>query len=130
MPNEEDVESLLKICCDALHDKKAENIRILQMGEKCSIADYFIIATGSSSPHLKALHQSLESHLKENGVEIFGKGRYRPSGWMVIDAIDVVVHVFSREARDFYALETLWKDAAILDPSQFGSNEATTEERN
>ena len=110
MTNEEEVEHLLKICCDALHDKKAENIRILQMGEKCSIADYFIIATGSSPPHLKALHRSLETHLKDNEVEIFGKGRYRPSGWMVIDAIDVVVHVFSREAREFYALETLWKD--------------------
>ncbi|MFP6899578.1 MAG: ribosome silencing factor [Opitutales bacterium] len=125
MPKEEEIERLLRVCCEALDDKKADDIRILQMGEKCTIADYFIIATGRSAPHLKALHRSLETNLKDNGIQIFGKGRYRPSGWVVIDAIDVVVHVFSREAREFYALESLWKDAEILNPSLFITDEAT-----
>jgi len=52
------------------------------------------------------------------GVVPFGKERYRPSGWIVLDAIDVVVHVFSRETRDFYALESLWKDAETLPLSE------------
>ena len=119
MENEKETERLLQVCCEALDGKKAEDIRILEMGEKCSIADYFIIASGTSDPHLKALHRTLEAALKELGVELFSKERYRPNGWVVIDAIDIVVHVFSRDAREFYALESLWKDAESLDPSIF-----------
>ena len=119
MENEKETERLLQVCCEALDGKKAEDIRILKMGEKCSIADYFIIASGTSDPHLKALHRTLEAALKELGVELFSKERYRPNGWVVIDAIDIVVHVFSRDAREFYALESLWKDAESLDPSIF-----------
>ena len=123
------IEHLLQTCCKALDDKKAEDIRILKMGEKCSIADYFIIASGNSQPHLKALQKSLESGLKEIAVTILGKERYRPSGWAVIDAIDVVVHVFSREAREFYSLEALWKDADSLDVSLFlGEKETVSSE--
>ena len=125
MPEEDQTEHLLGTCCEALDDRKAEEIRILKMGDKCSIADYFIIATGTSQPHLKALNKSLEAALKEIGAEIFGKERYRPSGWAVTDAIDVVIHVFSREAREFYALESLWKDAESLDVSQFLKREET-----
>ena len=119
MENEKETERLLQVCCETLDGKKAEDIRILKMGEKCSIADYFIIASGTSDPHLKALHRTLEAALKELGVELFSKERYRPNGWVVIDAIDIVVHVFSRDAREFYALESLWKDAESLDPSIF-----------
>ena len=125
MTEEDQTEHLLGACCEALDDKKAEEIRILKMGDRCSIADYFIIATGTSQPHLKALNKSLEAVLKEIGAEILGKERYRPSGWAVIDAIDVVIHVFSREAREFYALESLWKDAESLDVSQFLKREET-----
>jgi ribosome-associated protein len=119
MSNQEETELLLRTCCLALDDKKAEEVRILKLPENCSIADYFIIASGSSQPHLKALHRSLETALKEIGASILGKERYRPSGWMVIDVFDVVVHVFSREAREFYALEELWKDSESLDLRDF-----------
>lgn len=119
MQNEKDPEPLLRVCCQALDDKKAVDVNILKMGELCSIADYFIVATGTSNPHLKALHRSLESALKEIGATVYGKERYRPSGWVVIDVIDVVIHVFSAEARKFYALESLWKDAERLDPALF-----------
>ena len=123
MSEDAKIEHLLQTCCKALDDKKAEEIRILKMGEKCSITDYFIIASGNSQPHLKALQRSLESALKEIAAPILGKERYRPSGWVVIDAIDVVVHVFSREAREFYSLESLWKDADSLDVSLFVNEE-------
>ena len=125
MTTAEETERLLQVCCEALDDKKAEDIRILEMGEKCSIADYFIVATGTSDPHLKALYRTLEAALKELGVVPFGKERYRPSGWIVIDAIDVVVHVFSREAREYYALESLWKDAESLSLSNVLKNQET-----
>jgi ribosome-associated protein len=101
----------LKISCDALFDKKAEDVKLLYFGEKSSLTDCFVIATGNSNPHLKALRDNVEKTLKEKGVELYSKDRFQPSGWLVIDAIDFVVHLFSQEQRDNYAIEQLWKDA-------------------
>lgn len=101
----------LKISCDALFDKKAEDVKLLYFGEKSSLTDCFLIATGNSNPHLKALRDNVEKTLKEKGVELYSKDRFQPSGWLVIDAIDFVVHLFSQEQRDNYAIEQLWKDA-------------------
>ena len=104
----------LKISCDALLDKKGEDIKLLYFGEKSSLTDCFVIATGNSNPHLKALRDNAEKTLKEKGVELFSKDRFQPSGWLVIDAIDFVVHLFSKDQRENYAIEQLWKDAAHL----------------
>ena len=101
----------LKISCDALFDKKAEDVKLLYFGEKSSLTDCFVIATENSNPHLKALRDNVEKTLKEKGVELYSKDRFQPSGWLVIDAIDFVVHLFSQEQRDNYAIEQLWKDA-------------------
>ena len=101
----------LKIACDALLDKKGENIKLLYFGGKSSLTDCFIIATGNSNPQIKALRDNVEKTLKENNVELFSKDRFQPSGWLVIDAIDFVIHIFSDEQRENYAIEELWKDA-------------------
>ncbi|MEJ6524057.1 MAG: ribosome silencing factor [Opitutales bacterium] len=103
--------SNLKISCDALLDKKAEDVQLLYFGDKSSLTDCFVIATGNSNPHLKALRDNVERTLKNNGIELFSKDRFQPSGWLVIDAIDFVVHLFSKEQREKYAIEQLWKDA-------------------
>jgi len=103
--------SNLKISCDALLDKKGEDLKLLYFGAKSTLTDCFIIATGNSNPHIKALRDNVEKTLKENKVELFSKDRFQPSGWLVIDAIDFVVHIFSQEQRDNYAIEQLWKDA-------------------
>ena len=92
-------------------DKKGENIKLLYFGGKSSLTDCFIIATGNSNPQIKALRDNVEKTLKENNVELFSKDRFQPSGWLVIDAIDFVVHIFSEEQRENYAIEELWKDA-------------------
>ena len=84
---------------------------------KNPLTDCFIIATGTSDPHLKALRNNLET-LKENKIEILYQDRFQPSGWLVLDAIDFVVHLFSKEQRNHYALEHLWKDAEHLDPQE------------
>ena len=103
--------SNLKISCDALLDKKAEDVQLLYFGDKSSLTDCFVIATGNSNPHLKALRDNVERTLKNNGIELFSKDRFQPSGWLVIDAIDFVVHLFSKEQREKYAIEQLGKDA-------------------
>ena len=101
----------LKIACDALLDKKGEDLKLLYFGQKSSLTDCFIIATGNSNPHIKALRDNVEKSLKENKIEVYSKDRFEPSGWLVIDAIDFVVHIFSSEQRENYAIEQLWKDA-------------------
>lgn len=109
-----DLKKNLRIACDALLDKKAIDIKLLYFGETSPLTDCFVVATGNSNPHLKALRDNVEKTLKENKIELFSKDRFQPSGWLVIDAIDFVVHLFSQEQRENYAIEQLWKDAVDL----------------
>ena len=105
----------LRIACEALLDKKAMDLKLLYFGDASPLTDCFIIATGTSDPHLKALRDNLEKTLKEHKIELFSRDRFQPSGWLVLDAIDFVVHLFSKEQRENYALENLWKDAESLE---------------
>lgn len=105
----------LRIACEALLDKKAMDLKLLYFGDASPLADCFIIATGTSDPHLKALRDNLEKTLKDHKIELFSRDRFQPSGWLVLDAIDFVVHLFSKEQRENYALENLWKDAESLE---------------
>ena len=106
----------LLLACESLSDKKAEDLKLLYFGEKSPLTDCFIVATGTSDPHLKALRNNLEKTLKENNIEILSNDRFQPSGWLVLDAIDFVIHLFSKDQRKHYALEQLWKDAEQLSP--------------
>ena len=108
----------LHLACEALLDKKAEDLKLLYFGDKSPLTDCFIIATGTSDPHLKALRNNLEVVLKENKIETLSKDRFQPGGWLILDAIDFVIHLFSKEQRENYALEHLWKDAEQLSPEE------------
>ena len=109
-----DLRKNLRIACEALLDKKAMDLKLLYFGDTSPLTDCFIIATGTSDPHLKALRDNLEKTLKDHEIELFSRDRFQPSGWLVLDAIDFVVHLFSKEQRENYALENLWKDAQSL----------------
>ncbi|MEX2382717.1 MAG: ribosome silencing factor [Opitutales bacterium] len=102
---------IIKRCCEALDDKKAEGIKVLHVHDQSSITDYFILATGNSEPHLRALTNTLSSLFKEEGVPVLGTETNASSGWSVIDAFDIIVHVFLPDMRDFYRIDSLWKDA-------------------
>jgi ribosome-associated protein len=78
----------------ALDDKKAESIRILELGQLSSVADYMIIATGTSDPHLRALRIEVEKALDEIGSPARGIESQKESGWTVVDGFDVIVHIF------------------------------------
>lgn len=104
------VPPLLKLLCRALDDKKAEDVRVLRVSEQSSITDYLIIATGTSDPHLRALRVELEKVIDGEKVRIVGMDTDQGSGWLVIDAFDVMIHVFTPETREKYGLENLWKD--------------------
>jgi len=105
---------LLSQICRALEEKKAEDIKVLDVSAQSSITDYLVLATGNSEPHLRALRVEIEKIIDQSGVRILGMDTGFGSGWLVVDAFDIMVHVFTAENRQKYALETLWKDAEEL----------------
>jgi ribosome-associated protein len=109
------VPPLLQIVCRALDGKKAGEVRVLRVSEHSSITDFLVIATGTSEPHLRALRVELEKAIDATGTRIIGMDTGEPgSGWLVIDAFDVMIHVLTQENRERYSLENLWKDATEL----------------
>jgi ribosome-associated protein len=113
----------LRLSCQSLLNKKAADLKLLYFGEKSPLTDCFVIATGTSDPHLKALRNELEKTLKENAIETLSRERFKPGGWLILDAIDFVVHLFSSEQRENYALEHLWKDAEEISLEELGIEE-------
>lgn len=103
--------ALVRLCCRALAEKKAEHLRVLDVSAHSSLTDYLVIATGTSEPHLRALRAELERVLEEARVRVVGRESAEASGWTVLDAFDVMVHLFTPAQRRHYALEGLWKDA-------------------
>ena len=109
---------LVKLCCRALDEKKAEDLRVLDVSEQSSITDYLILATGTSDPHLRALRVELEKSIDASGQKILGMETRQESGWLVVDVFDVMVHIFTRDNRSKYGLENLWKDAVEVSVSK------------
>ena len=103
---------LVKLCCRALDDKKAGDLRVLDVSAQSSITDYLVIATATSDPHLRALRVELEKVIDATKTRIVGIETAQDSGWTVVDAFDFMVHLFSADRRAQYGLENLWKDAA------------------
>ena len=100
----------LVACCEALLDKKAVDLTIIDVKGISTITDYYVIATGESSPQLRAMAHTSKSamkHMHEASGIIDGDPA---SGWVVMDAYSFVVHLFMPETRDLYAIESLWKD--------------------
>ena len=110
---------ILKIAVKAIDSKRGENIRIIKIDELTVIADYFIIANGSSSTQVKALADEVEFKLSQAGLEPHRTEGYQGANWIVLDYIDVVIHIFHKETRDFYDLERLWQDGVEVDPQEF-----------
>lgn len=109
---------LVKLCCRALDDKKAGDLRVLDVSEQSSITDYLIIATATSEPHLRALRVELEKVIDATKTRIVGIETAQESGWTVIDAFDLMIHLFSADRRTQYGLENLWKDAVEVSVSR------------
>jgi ribosome-associated protein len=102
---------LVRLCCRALDEKKAVDLRVLDVSEQSSITDYLVLATGNSEPHLRALRVELEKAIDASKTHIVGMEVSQDSGWIVVDAFDVMIHIFSPDTREKYGLENLWKDA-------------------
>ncbi|TYP57583.1 ribosome silencing factor [Thermosediminibacter litoriperuensis] len=103
------------IAAKILSDKKAEDLVVLDISSISIFADYFVIATGRSSIHVRALADEVEEKLSENGCKIIGKEGYEEARWVLLDFADVIVHIFDEAGREYYDLERLWADAVKVD---------------
>ena len=99
----------------ALDEKKGMDIKLLKIDRVSSLADYFLICTGTSNTHVKTLCDYAEYTLEELGETMLGREGHRGNSWELLDYGTIVIHVFTDEARHFYDLERLWADAENVD---------------
>ena len=101
----------------ALDEKKGMNIKLLKIDRVSSLADYFLICTGTSNTHVRTLCDYAEYTLEQLGEPMLGREGHRGNSWELLDYGSIVVHVFTQEAREFYSLERLWADAEEINIS-------------
>ena len=98
------------IAYDALDDKKAENISMIDIAEISTLGDYFIIANGNNRNQVQAMADSVEEELGKAGFEPKQIEGYQTANWILLDYRDIIIHVFSKDDRAFYDLERIWRD--------------------
>ena len=102
----------------ALDSKKGLDVKLLKIDKVSSLADYFLICTGTSNTHVKTLCDYAEYTMEQRGEPMLGREGHRGNSWELLGFGSVVVHVFTEEARKFYDLERLWADAEVVDLRQ------------
>ena len=106
------------LAAKALDEKKGKEINAIEVFDLTALTDYFVIASGNSNTQINALCDAVEKDMKEKANEDpLRREGYRDGTWVLLDYGDIVVHVFSAEAREFYSLERLWKDGTPIDLS-------------
>lgn len=106
---------MAKLAIEALEDKKAEDIKVIDISEVSVIADYFIIAGGSNKNQIQTLCDSVKEKLGRAGYPEKQTEGYDTANWVLIDFIDVIVHIFDKENRLLYDLERIWRDGRQVD---------------
>lgn len=100
---------------EIIFTKKGYDVMILDLRELTTIADYFVICSADSEVQVKAIADEIDRVLRENGIKYFHSEGEKALRWVLLDYFDVVVHVFHKEAREFYNLERLWGDAPVIE---------------
>ena len=111
--------NMTKLAVKALQDRKAGDIRVIDIRSVSVIADYFLIASGSNPRQIKALSDSVEETLGRAGYEPRQIEGYNSASWILMDYGDIIIHIFSEESRIFYDLERIWRDGKDIDVSEF-----------
>jgi len=119
------VSALLSVVSQSLDDDKAEEIVVIDLAGKSGIADYMVIASGRSQRHVIAMAQNLQERLKARGYGRVGAEGLSQGDWVLIDAGDILVHLFRPEVRSFYALEKMWGLPAAALASQVALGSAS-----
>ena len=106
---------LAEIAVKALDSKKGKEIRLIRIDKITTLAEYFVICTGTSNTQINALCDAVEKELTEKGEEPLHREGYRGGTWVLLDYGCIAIHVFNAEAREFYGLERLWRDGTPVD---------------
>ncbi|MFA5523928.1 MAG: ribosome silencing factor [Tissierellales bacterium] len=109
----------LSVIIKSADDRKAFDIKVLEISKLTSIADYFVIASGNSQRQVMAISDDIEEKMHINGYDIIHKEGYSTGNWILLDYGDVIVHIFHKEDRNFYNLERLWADAEDMNVEAF-----------
>lgn len=109
----------VKIAVKALSSKKGVDIKVLKVRDLTVLTDWFVICTGTSSTHVNSLADECEYQLKQAGNEMLHREGKGTGSWVLLDFADLIVHVYSRQAREFYDLERFWSDAEEVDITEF-----------
>jgi ribosome-associated protein len=112
----EESRKLVQIITQALEDKKAEKIEVIEIDQISPLADYFVIANGTNTSQTEAMVEAVEESAEKNGFQADHVEGHRNTTWTLIDFKGVVVHIFDEESREFYDLARIWKDGSHLDP--------------
>lgn len=111
-------QEMAKIACLAMEDKKAENIKIIDISKISVIADYFIIASGTNRNQVQALADNVQEELGKKGTDCKQIEGYQTANWILLDYNDIIVHIFNSEDRLFYDLERIWRDGKNVEVSE------------
>lgn len=106
---------LAKIAVEALEDRKAEDVKVIDIREVSPIADYFIIANGTNQNQIQAMRDAADEALYKAGVKVQQVEGNQNSTWILMDYNDIIIHIFSKEDRLFYDLERIWRDGKAVD---------------
>lgn len=109
---------MTKLAIKALEDKKAEDIRIIDISTVSVLADYFIIANGTNRSQIQAMTDNVEEALGKAGYQVKQIEGYDTANWILMDFGDIIVHVFDKDNRLFYNLERIWRDGKAIDISE------------
>lgn len=108
-------QALVNLAVEAAEEKKAQDVTVLDIRKVSVMADFFVICTGRSSIHTKAIAEEVEDRLEEAGHPAPRKEGFREGDWILMDCGDVIIHIFQEGERRFYNLERLWGDAPVVD---------------
>ncbi len=114
----ENSDKMVKIIYNALNEKKGEDIKVIDISEISVIADYFVIANGNNPSQISSMVDEVENELAKNGFHGGKIEGIRSSEWILMDFGDVIVHVFSKEAREFYDIERIWRDGKYVEAAE------------
>lgn len=106
---------LAKLACDALDDKKALEIKVINIENVSTLADYFIIASGTNHNQVQAMADNVDETLGRAGYEPKQIEGYQNANWILMDYRDIVIHIFDEENRLFYDLERIWRDGTVVE---------------
>ena len=107
--------TIARLAADAIADKKGQDIVLLEVGDLFVITEVFVIATGTSRPHVQTLADRVEELLNEGGVRPLRDEGRPEAEWVLLDYGEVMVHLFQPAAREYYGLERLWRDAPVIE---------------